>query len=132
MTSAGALAAAGPPASVVSAGRLGLYPARNFRLTDGACADCGPIPSARWYFERETIAVPNPGLPTAAFARGVDAFDDLRAWRVTRAADAPPDYPPLVWVAAPQVIMVRGLWRMPARSASAKHACRSSSCRRFH
>jgi len=104
MTPVGSLAGAEPPASVVSAGRLGLYPARDFRLTDGTCADCGPIPSARWYFERETIAVPNPGLPTAAFALGVTAFDDLRTWRATRAADAPPDYPPLVWVAAPQVI----------------------------
>jgi hypothetical protein len=104
MIPVGSLAAAEPPASVVSAGRLGLYPARNFRLTDGICTDCGPIPSARWYFERETIAVPNPGLPMATFARGVSAFDDLRAWRATRAADAPSDYPPLVWVAAPQVI----------------------------
>ena len=104
MTPVASLAAELPPASVASAGWLGLYPAHNFRLTDGTCADCGPIPSARWYFERETIAVPNPGMPTAGFARGVSAFDDLRAWRASRAADAPPDYPPFVWVAAPQVI----------------------------
>ena len=90
MTPVGSLAAALPPAPVVSAGWLGLYPARNFRVTDGTCADCGPIASARWYFERETIAVPNPGMPTAGFAHGISAFDDLRAWRASRAADAPP------------------------------------------
>ena len=83
---------------------FGLYPADHFRLTDGKCTDCPPIPAARWYFERETIAVPLPGFPVAGYSTGVPTFDDVRAWRAARASDAPIDYPPLVWVAAPQVI----------------------------
>jgi hypothetical protein len=83
---------------------LGLYPARNFRLTDGGCTDCPPIPAARWYFERETIAVARDGLPVAAYTAGVPTFDDVRAWGAARAPDAPIDYPPLVWIAAPEVV----------------------------
>jgi len=62
------------------------------------------MPAARWYFQHEAIAVPQSGHPVADFERGVLAFDDIRHWRAARAADAPLDYPPLVWVAAPEVI----------------------------
>ena len=83
---------------------LGLYRAKDFRITDGTCGDCATIPSARWYFERETIAVPEPGLPIAGYSRGVETFDDVRAWRKTRAADAPIEYPPLIWIGAPALV----------------------------
>ena len=98
-----------PPAhasavAATAAGEFGLYPAANFRLTDGRCADCTTHPAALWYFEYETIAVPRSGMPVAAFSRDVDAFDDVRAWRAVNAPTAPLDYPPLVWVGAPQMI----------------------------
>ena len=48
--------------------------------------------------------MPRAGLPLAGFEPGVHAFDDVRRWVAGRAADAPIDYPPLVWVAAPQRI----------------------------
>jgi hypothetical protein len=95
------------PASAISAvgpGRnIGLYAAQTFRLADGRCQDCPTIRQALWYFERETIAVPRSGLPVAAFTPGVRAVDDVRAWAAARAPGALLDYPPLVWVAAPQV-----------------------------
>ena len=83
---------------------LGLYPQSDFRVTDGRCRDCPTIPQALWYFERETIAVPKPGVPIAGFSRGVDVAADLREWLVARTAGTPPEYPALVWVGAPHVV----------------------------
>jgi hypothetical protein len=92
-------------ASALAAGAaFGLYPASDFRLTDGRCKDCPTIPQALWYFQRETIAVAKPGLPVAAFGTGVPAIADLRAWLAARDAAAAPEYPPLVWVAARHVV----------------------------
>ena len=91
--------------SAVSAdAAFGLYPASDFRLTDGNCTDCATIPQALWYFRQETIAVPRADLPIASFATGVPVAEDLRRWLHGRAPDAPPEYPPLVWVAAPDVV----------------------------
>ena len=93
-----------PEISAVAPGRsFGLYDAQAFRLAAGPCRDCPAPRQALWYFARETIAVPRPGLPVATFTPGVRAADDVRAWAAARAPAAPLDYPPLVWVAAPQV-----------------------------
>ena len=92
------------PTAATEIGFFGLYPASGFRLTDGKCTDCVTIPSARWYFENETIAVPAQGLPIAGYARSIATFDDVRAWHPARTDDAPVEYPPLVWVAAPQLV----------------------------
>ena len=103
--------AASPPDALASAiepatatGDFGLYPAQNFRITTGACIDCPTIRQALWYFRKETIAVPKPGLPVASWTPGVHAFEDLRQWTEARPPNAPPDYPPLVWIAAPDVL----------------------------
>ncbi|MEP7329316.1 MAG: hypothetical protein ABI777_08900 [Betaproteobacteria bacterium] len=85
-------------------GDFGLYPAQNFRLSTGACTDCPTVRQALWYFRDETIAVPKAALPAASWTAGVHAFDDVRQWAATRAPTAPADYPPLVWVAAPDVV----------------------------
>ena len=82
----------------------GLYPQSGFRLTDGTCQDCPTIRQGLWYFERETIAVPKSDVPVAAFATGVSFADDLRAWLAARPEGAPSEYPPLIWVAAPEVV----------------------------
>ncbi len=87
-----------------AAGAFGLYPASAFRITSGEDRDGTTIRQALWYFRAETIAVPRPGLPVASFTAGVQAFDDVRQWSGTRADDAPIDYPPLVWVAAPEIV----------------------------
>ncbi len=102
LASSGAFAALLEPAT--ADGDFGLYPARNFRITTGACTDCATIPQALWYFRDETIAVAMPGLPVASFARGMHAFDDVRQWAAVRAPTAPLEYPPLVWIAAPQIL----------------------------
>lgn len=41
-----------------SDGSLGLYPAQDFRIADGACRDCKTIPQALWYFKDESVATP--------------------------------------------------------------------------
>lgn len=85
-------------------GDFGLYPARNFRITTGTCTDCPTIRQALWYFRDETIAVPVSGLPVASFTPGVHAHDDVRQWAAIRETSAAPEYPPLVWIAAPQIL----------------------------
>lgn len=102
ITAVGASGALGAPAT--ADGPFGLYPATNFRVTTGACSDCATIRQALWYFRAETIAAPNPGLPAAGFTLGVHAFDDVRQWAQARPPGAPIDYPPLVWIAAPQIV----------------------------
>jgi hypothetical protein len=83
---------------------FGLYPQSDFRQTDGRCGDCPTIRQALWYFERETIAVPRPGVPVASFAAGVSVADDLRAWVAGRPPGTAPEFPPLVWIGAPHVV----------------------------
>jgi hypothetical protein len=83
---------------------LGLYPQSDFRVTDGRCRDCPTIPQALWYFERETIAVPKPGVRVASITPGVDAAADLRGWLASRTSATPLEYPQLVWIAAPHVL----------------------------
>jgi hypothetical protein len=87
-----------------ASGAFGLYPASAFRLTTGDCRDCPTIHSALWYFRSETIAVPDSRLPMAGIATGVRAQDDVRQWAAARVAAATIDYPPLVWVAAPEIV----------------------------
>ena len=105
--------------AVAARAAFGLYPASDFRLTDGQCTDCPTIPQALWYFRHETIAVPKPGSPVASFATGVPTPADIRAWLAGREPGAAPEYPPLVWVAAPDVIAGA---RLSADATTLEHA----------
>lgn len=89
------------PRDALSDGRLGLYPATEFRHTDGRCSDCAAPPQALWYFEAEPIAVPLANA--AGFERSLAAQDDVRAW--AQASNWRPDAqrPPLVWLGSPQI-----------------------------
>ncbi|MEO8344915.1 MAG: hypothetical protein ABI607_04390 [Betaproteobacteria bacterium] len=103
MYTATSTAAPGPQPANAS-GTFGLYPAPDFRLTTGECRDCPTIPQALWYFRDETIAVPRPGHSVSGFEKGVHVTDDLRHWAAARLPGAAIDYPPLVWIAAPQIV----------------------------
>jgi len=96
---ASAVARADAPADV----RYGLAPAGDFRITTGD--DSRLAPSAKLYFSKEWIAEPRADVPVADYARGVGAFDDLRAWVATPAASANPmPRTPLVWLGSPERI----------------------------
>ncbi len=102
--SANASATTNMDANAATDGWLGLYDANAFSLSIEGAGALPPSPQAAWYFRGETVAVPKPGLPLAGYELSVRAFDDIKHWASTRAADAALDYPPLVWVAAPQLI----------------------------
>ena len=92
------------PQPANASGAFGLYPAPSFRLVTGECRDCATIRQALWYFRDQTIAVPLAGHPVAGFATGVHATDDVRSWAAARPPGTPIDFPPLVWVAAPDIV----------------------------
>ena len=85
-----------------ASGWFGLYAATDFTIGVEGAGIVPGLKQAAWYFRKEPIGVPHAGLPVAGFETGVPAFDDIRHWAAGRAADAPIDFPVLVWAAAPQ------------------------------
>ncbi len=87
-----------------ASGWLGLYPHASFRVVRGGQAGEATIRQARWYFANETVAAPARGMPVAQFSRGIPTQEDVRSWARERQSGAPLAYPPLVWIAAPEVV----------------------------
>lgn len=81
----------------------GLLPAEDFEITTGACGECAGMASAKWFFRHETIALPKQGLPLAGFARNLSVPEDLANWVKATPVGSVRAYPPLVWLAAPQL-----------------------------
>jgi hypothetical protein len=79
---------------------IGPYDPAAFRLTTGGDAGETLIPSARFLFRSELVALPIEG-PFADYARATEPFADLRAWAATPGALTKP---PMVWIAAPERI----------------------------
>jgi hypothetical protein len=86
------------------AGEFGLFPATDFRLVDGACADCKALKPAMWYFRGDAVVVPKDGVPAAGFAAGVAAQADVRAWYSSAPPEALNARPGLVWIGSPSLI----------------------------
>lgn len=82
----------------------GLFPADDFLVTNGRCAECDTEPQALWYFRDETIALPAKGKPLAGFNRRLRLRDDLAAWARVTVIGSDPGCPPLIWLGAPDVI----------------------------
>jgi hypothetical protein len=93
-------------ASAISAldSQLGLFRMRELRLASGRCDDCAAIRQALWYFANETILTPRSGIAVAGFARAMSPWDDLRQWAASHPLDAALEAPPLVWIAAPEIL----------------------------
>ncbi|MDR0775804.1 MAG: hypothetical protein LBE81_04100 [Azonexus sp.] len=87
------------PIPATEDGKLGLYSALDFRITDGSCGDCQAIPQALWYFDDEPLAV--PVQYAADFSRGTRAQADVAAWAANN-----PDLAaqPVVWLGSSSVI----------------------------
>jgi hypothetical protein len=92
-----------PLDSAVHDKRLGLFPAGDFRLTDGHCADCAAIPQALWYFRDTVIAVPKPGITVSGFSTALADSSDVAVWAADGGA-ATLAHPGLVWLGAPDTI----------------------------
>ena len=88
----------------LAAGSLGMFPATDFRLVPGTCADCATLKEALWYFRDDLVAVPRSGVTTGGYTRGIAAQDDVRRWYATAGAEELQARPPLVWVGSPSVI----------------------------
>ena len=95
----------------LAAGNLGLYPATEFRLVSGQCADCATIPQALWYFRDDLVAVPQHDA--AGFSRTRRAQDDVAEW--SRSRDGKAVLPPLAWVGS---LLVAEGWRLDAGAAT--------------
>lgn len=83
----------------------GLFPADQFVVTNGARADCNILPQAQWFFRDQTIAIPKQGELLAGFAPNLSLQDDLAAWVKVTPVGCGAAYPPLVWLAAPEIIL---------------------------
>jgi hypothetical protein len=93
-----------PSLTTESEAAYGLFPAADFRITTGECADCSTIPQALWFFRKESVAVPLPGLPLAGFDAHLRAAEDLRSWNKQHPPGTVNNYPSLVWLGATQVL----------------------------
>ena len=82
----------------------GLFPADQFVVTSGRCADCAALPQALWYFRDETVALPIDAMVVAGFERTLAVRDDLAAWAKETPISAPAALPPLVWLGAPDAL----------------------------
>ena len=89
----------------LAAGSLGLFPANDFRLVTGTCADCATLKEGLWYFQDDLVAVPKPGVNSAGFSRGVAAQEDVRRWSAAAGTDELEARPPLVWVGSPSMVV---------------------------
>lgn len=56
-----------------------------------------------WFFRSETIAVPKNGLPLAGFSPTLPLPQDVATWAKSVTPGSQPLYPPLIWVAAPDI-----------------------------
>ncbi len=89
------------PRDALAGGWLGLFPAGEFRATDGRCTDCDAPPQALWYFQHEVIAVPRAN--GAGFERQLPALDDVRSWAQSVNWQPDAQRPALVWLGSPQI-----------------------------
>jgi len=84
--------------------KIGLFDGSDFRIATGRCSDCAAIPQALWYFANETIAAPRAGRPVAGFTPRITVREDLERWAATHPPNGAIDEPPLVWIAAPELL----------------------------
>jgi hypothetical protein len=83
---------------------IGLYPLDHFLTGNGRdLTDC-LLPQAAWYFAQEVLGVPAPGRPLAGYEPALSLLADLRTWAGRMPPGQADDYPPLIWLAAPDVL----------------------------
>ncbi|RTK96941.1 MAG: hypothetical protein EKK59_09980, partial [Neisseriaceae bacterium] len=53
--------------SALSVPSIGTYSPSTFRVTTGQCGDCPAPRQGLWYFQQDSIAVPQAGQPLSGF-----------------------------------------------------------------
>jgi len=81
----------------------GLFPAEHFEVLSGS-DESSASPQARWYFRCETIAVPKQGLSGEVSGGRVSIWKSLADWSELVAPGSELNYPPLVWLGAPDCL----------------------------
>jgi hypothetical protein len=91
-------------ASALLDARLGLFRGNDFVISTGCISNSAVIDQALWYFRDEVIAVPRADLPVAGYTTRVTAMQDVVDWARSHNFSAPIDYPPLLWLAARDIV----------------------------
>jgi hypothetical protein len=84
--------------------RIGLYPLDHFVTGNGRDLAGCLLPQAAWYFTQEFVGVPVQGMPLAGYERRLSVAADLRSWAARIQPGQANDYPPLIWLAAPDIL----------------------------
>ncbi|HSH73347.1 MAG TPA: hypothetical protein VK974_09845 [Methylophilaceae bacterium] len=92
------------PVDATQDGWMGLYSAKDIKLTTGSCNGCATIPQALWYFQQELIAVPAENQSVAGFSKTENAQQDIKNWFAQASQQDLSAQPPLVWLGSSQVI----------------------------
>src|SRR5688572_20217589 len=83
---------------------LGIYTLADFEIVHGRDAQRTAGRAAAWYFADETVAIPRSGLEVGRAATGVRPFHDVRRFDESHPGAVPREWPPLAWIAAPDVV----------------------------
>ena len=83
---------------------LGIHAFADFEIVRGRDAQRTSGRAAAWYFADETVAIPRPGLNVGHAATGVRPFHDVRRFGESHPGTVPREWPPLVWITAPDVV----------------------------
>ena len=82
---------------------LGLHSAAAFYIVRGRDAQAAAGRQAAWYFADEVVAIARPEHPSVGYTPDTRPFHDVRRWSDAHPGPVPTDYPPLVWIAAPDL-----------------------------
>ncbi len=83
---------------------LGLCVTDDFRIVAGRDAAAVAGRHAAWYFADELVAIPRSGARGGGFTPNLRAFHDVRRWCEAHPGPVPREAPPLVWIAARDVL----------------------------
>ncbi|MGH8617533.1 MAG: hypothetical protein ACREUW_07550 [Burkholderiales bacterium] len=90
--------------SAVESGLIGLFPATDFRLVQGACADCAAPRQALWYFQDDFVAVPRKGVDSVGYDLGVLPKAAVQRWHAAATPRELQARPAMVWIGSPEVV----------------------------
>jgi len=86
--------------SALSVPGIGTYAPSAFRITTGQCSDCPAPRQGLWYFQQDSIAVPQAGQPLSGFDKRLTLDAEAKA----ALASNPSGLPSLILLGAPELL----------------------------